>query len=236
MTVPSTYVLLHGAWHGGWCWKRVAEPLRAEGHAVYTPTQTGLGERSHLLSRELTLDVFVQDVVHVLEFEDLRDVVLVGHSFGGFPISGVAERLPDRVRHLVYLDALVPESGRSPMSLVPPETAAERRRLAQASSGGLSIPVPDPSAFGVTDAADAAWLRARCTPHPLSAYESTLELRHPPGNGLPATYVAVTPYYAPTASSRERAKRLGWRYLEMQAGHDAMVTSPRAVIELLRTL
>src|SRR5690606_6784671 len=152
MTVPSTYVLLHGAWHGGWCWKRVAEPLRAEGHAVYAPTQTGLGDRSHLLSHELTLDVFVHDVDHVLAFEEPRDDLLVGHSFGGFPISGVAERLPDRIRHLVYLDALVPESGRSPMSLVPPETAAERRRLAQASSGGLSIPVPDPSAFGVTDA------------------------------------------------------------------------------------
>lgn len=98
-TPPKTYVLLHGAWHGGWCWKRVAEPLRASGHQVYTPTQTGLGERSHLLSENLTLDIFIQDLVNVLEWEDLTDVVLVGHSFGGVVITGAADRVPGRIRH-----------------------------------------------------------------------------------------------------------------------------------------
>lgn len=232
----KTFVLLHGAWHGGWCWKRVADPLRADGHAVCTPTQTGLGERSHLLSNALTLDVFVQDLVNVLEFEDLRDVILVGHSFGGIAVSGAADRVPQRIRHLVFLDSLLVESGQSPFSVVPPQVAQARRRLAHEFSAGVSMPVPDPDAFGVRDPADAQWLRARCTPHPLSTYESALTLDHPLGNGLPATYVAVTPHYAPTEASRRLARRQRWDYREIEAGHDAMITSPQAVIDLLLRL
>lgn len=230
----TTFVLLHGAWHGAWCWKKVAPELRAAGHEVFTPTQTGLGERSHLLSRELTLATFVQDVVNVLEWEDLKQVVLVGHSFGGIGITGAADRVPGRIRHLVYLDSLIIESGQSPFSVLPPETVAARRQLAQEFSEGLSIPVPDPAAFGVTDAADVAWLKARFTPHPLSVYESVLTLTGPVGAGLPATYVAVKPDYAPLAASRTYAKaRKDWRYMEISAGHDAMVTSPAAVVDLL---
>ncbi|HLS57791.1 MAG TPA: alpha/beta fold hydrolase [Zeimonas sp.] len=233
--MARTYVLLHGAWHGAWCWKRVAEPLRADGHRVYTPTQTGVGERAHLLSRDITLDVFVDDLVDVLEASDLTDVVLVGHSFGGIGISGAADRVPSRIRHLVYLDALIVENGQSPFSVVPPEIAAARREEARMFSGGISLPVPAPALFGVTDPADVAWLEANCTPHPLSTYESVLTLRGPVGNGLPATYVAVRPHYAPTAAARAFArKQANWRYMEIDAGHDAMVTSPQAVLDILR--
>lgn len=234
---PKTFVLLHGAWHGGWCWQRVAGPLRAAGHTVYTPTQTGLGERSHLMSRSITLDTFTADLVNVLEWEDLRDVILVGHSFGGNAISGAADRVPHRIRHLVYLDAILPVSGESPFARLPPEIAAARRRLAQESSDGLSIPPPDPSAFDVTDPVDIAWLKAKCTPHPLSAYESSQVFTHPVGNGLPATYVACKPDYGPTASSREAArKRPDWRYVEVDGGHDVMVTHPKGVIDILSVL
>src|SRR5438128_128006 len=103
----ATFVLVHGAWHGGWCWKRVTPLLRAAGHEVYATTLTGLGERVHLASPNVGLALHVQDVVGVLEYEDLRDVILVGHSYGGIVISGVADRVPERLRHLVYLDALV---------------------------------------------------------------------------------------------------------------------------------
>lgn len=230
----KTYVLLHGAWHGGWCWKRVEEPLRAAGHRVFTPTQTGVGERSHLLSKNVTLDTFVTDLVNVLEWNDLNDVVLVGHSFGGIGITGAAARVPQRIRHLVYLDSLILQDGQSPFSVIPPEVAAARRKLAQEFSGGLSMPVPDPKAFGVTDPQDTAWLKAKCTPHPLSTYEDVFKLKGPVGNGLPATYIAVKPDYAPLAASRAFAKgQSGWRYLEIDAGHDAMVTSPRALTEIL---
>jgi pimeloyl-ACP methyl ester carboxylesterase len=233
-----TFVLLHGAFHGGWCWPRVAEPLRAAGHRVFTPTLTGLGERSHLISRHITLDVMVNDLVNVFEFEELNDVVLVAHSFAGVIATGAASRLRSRIRHLVLLDSLlVLQSGQSPFDAVPPEAATERRKQAQATSGGLSIPVPLPAAFGVTDPLDAAWLNAKCTPHPLSTYESPLHFEGEPCAGLPVSYVAVTPYYGSTAAAREHARsRADWRYVEIEAGHDAMITSPQRVLDLLFSL
>ena len=230
----ATFVLLHGAWHGAWCWQRVAEPLRAAGHAVYTPTQTGLGERAHLLSAAITLETFIQDLLEVLDGEDLHDVILVGHSFGGIGITGAADRVPSRIRHLVYLDALVLESGQSPFSMVPPEVAEARRKLAWETSAGLSIPPPTADAFGITDPDDAAWVEARCTPHPLSTYEDELLLDGPVGNGLPATYIAVQPDYPPFAQCRAFARgQPDWDYRQIEAGHDAMVTSPRALTNML---
>lgn len=236
-TNSSTFLLVHGAWHGAWCWKKLTPLLEAAGHRVLTMTQTGLAERSHLMSKHITLDIFIQDVINLIRWEDLQDLILVGHSFGGNAISGVADRLPGSVRHLVYLDALVLQNGESPFSVVPREVADQRRKLALDSSGGVSIPVPDPSAFGVTDPADRLWIQSKLTPHPLSVYEDTLNLSAAPGNGLPATYIAVTPYYGPTTSSRDYAKtRKDWNYVEMDAGHDAMVTSPDPLAKILLSL
>lgn len=226
-----TFVLVHGAWHGGWCWQRVSERLRQAGHSVFTPTQTGLGERRHLMSRDITLDTFILDVANLLEMEDLGDVVLVGHSFGGCAVSGVADRMPERVRRLVYLDAMIVEPGRKPFDALPPEGVAARLKAAEASSGGLSLPAPAAAAFGVTDAADAAWLERYLTPQPLSAYTSPLNVNGPIGNGLPATYIGcVAPAYAALNSSREWAKnRKGFDYVELAACHDAMVSAPDAL-------
>ncbi len=234
---PKTFVLLHGAWHGGWCWTRVAEPLRAAGHRVYTPTQTGLGERSHLMSPNVTLDVFIQDLVNVFEWEDLHDVILVGHSFGGIVVTGAADRIPHRIRHIVYLDSLIVRNGQSAFDVVPADVAEGRRKLAKVSSGGALMPVPDPKAFGITHPVDAAWLNAKCTPHPLQTYEGRLTVKNAVGNGLPVTYVAVKPDYAPTISVRQYARtRKDWNYLEIQASHAAMVDQPQAVIDILRGL
>ena len=147
----QTFVLVHGAWHGGWCWSRVADRLHAAGHHVFTPTQTGLGERKHLLSKDITLDTFTRDIANVIEAEELTNVVLVGHSFGGLAISGVADAMPERIRHLVYLDSLMVEGGKSPFDSLPPDVVAARRKAAEESSGGLSLPAPPPSAFGVSD-------------------------------------------------------------------------------------
>jgi len=230
----STFVLLHGAWHGAWCWKRVSQRLRAAGHTVYTPTLTGLGERSHLLNADITLETHALDLINVFLWEDLKDVVLVGHSFGGIAASAAADRIAERIQRLVYLDSLIIQSGESPFSVLPPDVAQTRRALARQSPGGLSIPTPPPEAFGVTDAQDAQWLREKCTPHPVSTYESTLTLSHPVGNGLPASYIAVKPDYAPLASVRQWVRdHTTWDYHEIDSGHDAMVTSPELVSELL---
>jgi pimeloyl-ACP methyl ester carboxylesterase len=132
----KTYALVHGAWGGGWIRRPVADGLRAKGHRVFTPTQTGLGERRHLLSRDITLDTFVADIAGVLEAEELTDVILIGHSFGGSAVSGVADRVGERIRHLVYLDALLPENGRNAFSVLPQGIEADRRRQVAEQGGG----------------------------------------------------------------------------------------------------
>ncbi len=229
------FVLLHGAFHGGWCWARVADALRAEGHRALTPTQTGLGERRHLLSSSVTLETFIADLVNVLAFEGLEDVVLVGHSFAGAVITGAADRVKERIRHLVYLDSTILENGEAPFDLLAPEIVAERTRRAQESSGGLSIPAPPAPAFGIPEGPDAEWVGRHLTPHPFATFTDRLRLANPPGNGLPRTYICCTdPIYGPLEVARQRVKgKAGWSWREIATGHDAMVTEPRGLARML---
>jgi pimeloyl-ACP methyl ester carboxylesterase len=236
-----TFVLQHGAWHGGWCWERVADRLRAQNHRVFTPTSTGLGERKHLISKDTTVEVFVTDLVNMIEAEELSNVVLVGHSFGGIAISGAADRVAPRLRQLVYLDAVILQPGQSALSAVPPEVAAQRREAIRA-AGGVSLAVPPPAFFGITEGPDAEWLQRRLTPHPAATYDSPLDIRNPVGNGLPATYIGCT--VNPLASiepmrqwARKRAAdRDGWTYQELPTVHNAMMTAPdlltRALLQI----
>jgi pimeloyl-ACP methyl ester carboxylesterase len=138
----KTFVFAHGAWHGGWCWKKVACRLRRRGHEVHTPSYTGMGDRVHLLRRDITIDTFVDDLVQVIESEELSQVILVGHSFGGVPITGVADRIPERIAHLLYLDSVVIESGKSAFSYYPPDEVAARITAAEQATGGIAIPAP----------------------------------------------------------------------------------------------
>lgn len=225
-----TFVLQHGAWHGGWCWDRVATRLRLQGHRVFTPTSTGLGERKHLISKDVTIEVFVQDLVNVIEAEELKDFVLVGHSFGGIAISGAADRVADRIRRLVYLDAVILQPGQSPLSSIPPDTAAQRRAAIQA-GGGVSLPVPPTSFFGISTGPDADWLKRRLTPHPAATYDSPLNVRNPIGNGLNTTYIACTENpLASIESMRQWArKQPGWKYEELATVHNAMMSAPDAL-------
>jgi pimeloyl-ACP methyl ester carboxylesterase len=234
-TAAQTFVLVHGAWHGGWCWSRVADRLRAAGHRVFTPTQTGLGERKHLLSKDITLDTFTKDIVNVIEAEELANIVLVGHSFGGNAISGTADAIPGKIRHLVYLDSLMVDAGKAPFDNLPPDVVAARRKAADETSGGLSLPAPPPSAFGVSDASDTEWVKRRLTPHPLGTYTSKLNIKGPVGNNLPRTYIACTsPSYAALQASRDWVKaRAGWRWAEIATGHDAMVMAPDELTRML---
>ncbi len=198
----GTFVLVHGTFHGGWCWRRVAGRLLSSGNRVYTPTQTGLGERVHVLEL-LGLDTFIEDVVCVIEAEKLEDVILVGHSFGGISITGAADRVPERLRRLVYLDAFIVEDGGTAFDLLPRDVVAERVREAEEHSGGLSMRPFPASAFGISDPEDAAWVNRRLTYQPLKTYMDRLALNSPIGNGKPCTYLACTdPHYPPTESSR----------------------------------
>src|SRR5258707_7224812 len=222
---PKTFVLAHGSWHGGWCWKRVADRLRAKGHAVYTPSYTGMGDRVHLLNREITIDTFVEDIEQVIQSEELTEVVLVGHSFGGVPISGVADRIPNRIARLVYLDAVVIESGRSAFSYYPAADVEARIKAAEKATNGLAVPVPEPLpavwGLGKHGDPDYDWVRRRLTPHPLAAYTTALTLRASVGNNLPRTYVHCTQPSHPILEDSRRLVRSSsdWQGAYLAAPH-----------------
>ncbi|SAK98442.1 esterase [Caballeronia calidae] len=231
-----TYVLVHGAYHGGWCWKEVASILRSKGHVVYTPTLTGLGERSHLIDCRPTLEVMIKDVEQVFFYEELEDVILVGHSFAGSIVSALADRMPERLRHLVYLDAQVLESGQAPLDAVPPSIREKYlQRARDCNSTGHAVPPGDPETFGINDPSLVERVRGLLTPHPFGAYFDKLMLNHPLGNGVSATYVVCTsPLHPNTSHSRNVAKaQPGWDYVELAAGHDAMLTRPSEVARLI---
>ncbi len=227
------FVLVHGAWHGGWCWKHVSHQLRNAGHEVFTPTLTGLGERAHLLDADTGLSTFIEDICAVIRNEECDDVILVGHSFGGPVISGVADRMPERLRQLIYLDALIVQHGQSALGILPLSVQHERSRTED--TEGLRMAIPAPEKFGVTDPDEANWLRRRLTPHPLKGYTDNVQLDHPLGNGLKKTYIAVTdPWYAPLEGLRTWIQsQPDWEYRLLAAGHDAMVTSPVALTDML---
>ncbi len=235
---PLNFVLVHGAFHGGWCWRAVADRLRAVGAAVFTPTMTGLGERAHLLSRAVGIETFFNDVTGLIAAEELTDIILVGHSFGGVVISGVADRMPGRIRQLLYLDAIVPQNGRSAISLLPAETAATRIRMAEASSGGLTIPVPKGDIFDLPPGSGRDWVARRITPHPLATYTDPVRLNAPVGNGRPRSYIRCTdPVYPAVAPSYESIiQQPDWRIADLPTSHDAMVSAPGPLTELLLNL
>lgn len=233
--LPSAFVLVHGAWHGGWCWHRVADPLRAAGHRVFTPTLTGVGERAHLLSASVGLDTHIEDVLGVLEAEELEEVVLVGHSYAGLVISGVAARAKARLRRLVYLDALLAEDGQSWADAFAPEVAEARRRGATITNGVKTIPAPDPEIYGFADPADTAWVRRRLTPHPYASFEQKSRLNGALGSGLPRLYIdSTSPPIAALATVKDRYRgRPDWPFVELKTGHDAMLSAPGELVRLL---
>jgi pimeloyl-ACP methyl ester carboxylesterase len=240
----AVFVLVHGAWHGGWCWRRLAPLLRAAGHEVVTPTLTGLGERSHLAHPEVGLATHVEDIVQVLVYEDLSGVVLVGHSYGGIVITGVAERVPERLAHLVYLEAFVPEDGQSLVDLMPAQVRQRMEAMVQAEGDGWLLPRPLPSAWeailrdagGVTDDEDIAWMVPRLGPQPFRTMTEPVRCVNPAAAALPRTYVRgadnTSPTFVPFAE-RARAPGSGWQYAEVAASHAAMVTAPRDLAVLL---
>ncbi|MFJ8026882.1 alpha/beta fold hydrolase [Streptomyces sp. NPDC096311] len=230
------FVLLHGGRHGGWCWKRVASALRQEGHVVYTPTLTGLGERAHLLHPGIGLDTHVQDLVSTFEFEDIKDAVLVAHSYGGMVASGAMERIADRVRGIVFLDAHLPRTGESHGDMVGPVRAAGHIAMAQDGGEGWYIPPSDASWYGVTDPSDAAWVNSRTTAQPLKTYQD------PVGNtdrawSHPGMFIECVPStLEPHALDRVRKRHADddrFQYRVLDATHDAMVTAPKEVTALL---
>jgi pimeloyl-ACP methyl ester carboxylesterase len=229
------FLLLHGAWHGGWCWSRTVPYLTAAGHVVHAPSLTGLGERAAQARPEIDLDTHIDEMCALLECEDLHETVLVGNSYGGMVATGVADRAPDRVAHIVYLNGMVPRDGQSMMDLA---TDAQRRlcREAVARVGdGWRLPPFGIETFGIADPADAAWVERRLVPHPFATMEQKLRLRRSDGSLPDRTFIYCTirppGNYEAAAAAAETTP--GWRCRRLEAGHDSMITAPASVAALL---
>ena len=228
------FLLIHGAWHGGWVWNEISEILNYQGYSVSTPTLTGLGEKKHLLSSKITIDTFIEDVVNHIIFENLNNIILVGHSFAGSVISGVADKLKDRIQKLIYFDAVILKDGQKPFDIAPKELVKQRIELAKRFGNGISIPAPSADAFGVFDIKKSLLLEEKLTPHPLSTYQSKLTIKNEIGNGIPLFYIFCNdPVYKSLESSRKVVRKLKWPIFELNAGHDAMLTHPKETLNLL---
>lgn len=227
----TTYVLVHGAWHGGWCWNRISHALNTPGNNVYTPTLSGLGERAHLASPETSLATHIADILGVLEMEDLTGVVLVGHSYGGIVVTAVADRAADRIAHLVYLDAIVPRNGQSLYNCVSPKTKAFFEEQA---GDDWRIPVAAASAqfLGLKREADIHWVLPKLKPHPVRTFREAVQLSSM-SSSLPRTYINCIGDKPPGQPRSAQAEGIA-DYQELQTGHDAMVSAPQEVVELLR--
>lgn len=229
-------MLVHGAWHGGWCYSRLATRLRAAGNDVFAPSLTGLADRSHLLGAGVDLQMHIDDIVNLLRWNDLEDVVLAGHSYGGFVISGVADAVPERLRGLVYLDAFVPADGESFLSVAHPKTRAAVIAAAEA-SGGVSVP-PFPADGYVDDPADRALVEAKCTPHPFASFAQPLYLSGAGDAVASRTYVRATRFAARVFDAyRARcAADPHWTTIDVDANHDLMLERPDELAEILGTI
>ena len=230
---PRTFVLVHGSWHGGWCWKRVADRLEAKGHRVYTPTNTGVGERSHLLTKDIDVSTHVTDIVNVFKWEDLSDVVLVGHSYGGLVISGVADQIADKISSIVFLDAFLPDDGDELIAKASPRF---REVIATAlKRGDIALPAPPAAAFGVTDAADAAWVNAKCTPEPFGTYTEKVSYKGGRDKIARRTYIRAHGYASPAfdANLTKVKASPGWATYDFDCGHDVMVIEPDRLTNVL---
>jgi pimeloyl-ACP methyl ester carboxylesterase len=233
--MTAAFVLVHGTGHGGWCWRFIVPLLRAAGHDVYTPTLTGLGSNSHLLHEigRISLDTHVKDVTNILFYEDLSEVVLVGHSYGGMAITGVAAKEPQRLAQLVYLDAFLPFEGENEIGLWPSEQKEKYR-----TDHELGIRFRPPmslAVLGITDPKMSEWVQERLTPHPYSTYEDPPASGTPESESIPRTYIHCTlgPLSSWMESFATRARKLKWNVHIMNDAHDVMITNPNGLAELL---
>ncbi len=237
----STYVLVHGAFEGGWCWRDVASRLRSKGHTVFTPSLAGCGERQHLLNRSISLETHRQDLVELFRLYDIDDAILVGHSYGGAVVTAVGDALNDKIRHMVYLDSAAPENGQSSSGAFAEGT---EDALAEMSAGDDWLLPPLPlDVLGITNPELAAWVEPKRQSHPMRTLNEPVQCT-PQNWTFERTYVCHTDKEAmialfgvnPLSTFVERAKSEGWRYEEIEAGHDAMLTHPEEVSDILLTM
>ena len=233
--MKRTYVCLPGAWMGAWSWQFVLERLRAAGHDARALPFRGVGERAAELSPACDNDLFLADTIETLEREDLRDIVLVGHSFGSLIASLVTDRVPGRIAHLVIVDGGIAQDGQSIFGRIPEEIVAKRRKLIRVVDGVEVIPFAPVGSLIIDDPELAAWTHRQLTPHPVACYTKPIRLHNPAGNGRPMTYIACTrPRYPVSAGMHEKVQAMPHvRFRPIEAGHNCIISAPDLVAQEL---
>lgn len=229
----GTFVLVHGAWHGGWCWRMVAAKLEADGHRVFTPTLTGLGERAHLLDHSTNLSTHIEDVCQIVRAEDLKDIVLVGHSYGGMVVSGVADKMLDRIASLVILDGFVPKDDEAMSDYWLPSLKAEWD-IKAAETGGLSIPPISADNFGVVEE-HRAWFDQNCTPHPYASFNEKIRLNGGRERVAKKLYIRALKWRSRAFDGflTQLEADQSWRTIALDCGHEVMINQPERLAEVL---
>ena len=230
----KTILVAHGAWSAGWVWKKMHPLMAAGGHRLIVPTQTGLGEREHLATPAVDLDTHIQDLLGVIKHEELNDFVLLGHSYGGMVATGVADRVPERITQLIYLDAFVPRDGQSLLDLQGPDAARGMRERVKAGDGWRVPPNPPPAD---TSPDDLKWIQAHRMAHPIKCFETPVRLKNGDAK-MPRAYVYCQrrPAADPFRAFADRAKQEHWDYREIDSSHSPHVTAPEALAALLGSI
>ena len=232
----SVYVLVHGAWGGSWCWKEIRRALQARGHEVYTPTLTGVGERSHLLSQHVDLNTHISDVVNLIRWEDLSEVVLCGHSYGGCVVTGAADRVADRISALVYVDAFVPDNGQSLHDTLPADQRDAQVKGALTRGDGWKVP-PIPAEIFNVNLRDRDWVNQQRTPQSLATFQQPLQLTGAIERIKNITYILATGWeHSPFPQFYEKAKAKGWKTLTIDCGHDVMLDKREELLQILLSI
>jgi len=240
-SVPGpVVVLVHGANHGGWCWVHVATRLRALGYRVFTPTLTGLGDRQHLRSPDISLTTHIDDIANLIEWEELTDIILVAHSYGGTVVTGVCDRMRDRIARVIFIDANTPRDGQP---TIPGLTAELAEKITGAPLiDGYLLPALDPTRMGINpgDTVNIEWLNRRLTPHPLQTLTEPIRLTNGGSDGMHRSFVLATPIEQLQKFAAEGTLKIkadpSWRFREFLVGHDAMITAPDETAELIHEI
>lgn len=223
---PTTFLLVHGAWGGGWAFKQLESILRASGHEVLRPTLTGLGERVHLANPDITLETHINDILKVVQFERLEKFILVGHSYGGMVVTAVADRIPQKIERLVYVDAHLPVDGESMFDLISQQRKADLLNRAKTLGDGWFIPPIWPE-------------NGKNVPHPLATFQETVKLKNSRLAGIKGQYILTLEPGALTdlfSQSAQRARARNWQYHELRTGHNPQWTMPHELASMLMSV
>ena len=235
------FILIHGSWHNGSAWYKVENLLKQQGTTVYTPTLTGMESFQHPASKDIGLMIHIRDIVHVIQENKLENVILVGHSYSGFILTGVAERIPDKISKLIYLDAFIPDDNQSLFDLMSQETRdGMRSSLVNAEGKGKQegaeevwlLPPGEPQGYGVVDPEDVAWLKPRMVYTPVLTFEERVTVKNPEAQAIPRYFIRCTEFEF-LAPFEHKAKQAGWPVFQIETGHDAMIIQPEALTDIL---